>query len=139
MITPEGTEHHEPIQPLRSPVRFDMEALIGYILLIGVLLSVFLILLGIIWNWAATGRSELHYSIQGMNFLRFSMETVRQVLQSGFDPERVINLGIVTLLFTPYLRVFASVIYFAVARRDWKYTLFTLFVFAVLTYSLLGR
>ena len=116
-----------------------MEALVGYILLVGVLLSVLFILIGIIWNWAATGHSELSYSIQGMNFFHFTQQTVRQILQNGFTPERTVNLGIVTLLFTPYLRVFASVVYFAVARRNWKYSLFTLFVFAVLTYSLLLR
>jgi uncharacterized membrane protein len=50
-----------------------------------------------------------------------------------------ISLGVATLLLTPYLRVLASIGYFAFVERDLKYTLFTTFVFAVLTYSLLLR
>jgi uncharacterized membrane protein len=42
-------------------------------------------------------------------------------------------------MFTPYLRVAASAVYFALVERNLKYTLFTLFVFAVLTYSLFLR
>jgi len=38
-------------------------------------------------------------------------------------------------LLTPYVRVLASMIFFLV-ERNWKYSVFTFFVFAVLTYSL---
>ena len=44
-----------------------------------------------------------------------------------------ISLGIAALLLTPYLRVLVSSGYFAFVERDLKYTLFTTFVFAVLT------
>ena len=40
------------------------------------------------------------------------------------------------LLLTPYVRVLASLLYFAFAARNWKYALFTGFVLAVLSYSL---
>jgi uncharacterized membrane protein len=42
-------------------------------------------------------------------------------------------------MFTPYVRVLASLFYFAVVARNWKYTLFTGFVLTVLTYSLFLR
>jgi len=35
--------------------------------------------------------------------------------------------------------VLASVVFFAAVEHDWKYTLFTGFVLAVLTYSLVTR
>jgi uncharacterized membrane protein len=39
-------------------------------------------------------------------------------------------------MLTPYIRVLASLLYFAFVERNRKYTVFTGFVFAVLTYSL---
>ncbi len=139
MITPEGAREHEPAAVLRKGSGFDMEVLVGYILLVGVLLSVALILTGVVWNWIASGHLELSYSIQGANFLKFTVGTTTKILQGKLNAENIVNLGIVTLLLTPYLRVLASVIYFAFALHNWKYTLFTAFVFAVLTYSLLFR
>ncbi len=139
MIAPEGTKQTHPVEPIGQPRRFDMEVLVGYILLVGVLLSVSLILLGVGWHWVATGRLGLDYSIKGMNFLHFMASVFSRAIHGGFDSTLVTNLGIVTLLLTPYVRVFASMIYFAFAQRNWKYTLFTAFVFAVLTYSLLFR
>jgi uncharacterized membrane protein len=52
-------------------------------------------------------------------------------------PRLLVNLGIGVLLLTPYVRVLASLVYFATVERDPKYALFTAFVLAVLTYSLL--
>jgi Kef-type K+ transport system membrane component KefB len=43
------------------------------------------------------------------------------------------------LMLTPFFRVAASVFYFMIALKNWKYTLFTGFVLAVLTYSLFLR
>jgi uncharacterized membrane protein len=47
--------------------------------------------------------------------------------------------AVVILLLTPYLRVLASVVFFAAIEHDSKYTTFTGLVFAVLTYSLVTR
>ena len=55
------------------------------------------------------------------------------------QPRLLINLGIALLMLTPYVRVLASTFYFALAERNPKYTLFTGFVLAVLTYSLFLR
>jgi len=46
------------------------------------------------------------------------------------------NVGLAVLMLTPYARVLASVLYFALVERSAKYTIFTGFVLAVLTYSL---
>jgi uncharacterized membrane protein len=116
-----------------------MEVLVGYVLLIGVLLSMALVAIGIVWRWLTTGQLGLNYSITGMNFFEFVVEDVRQLVQGNLRPRLFMNLGIAVLLLTPFTRVLASVFYFAFAARNWKYVLFTGFVLSVLTYSLFLR
>ncbi len=138
MIALEGTTaKHEPSRRVR--VGFDMEAVVGYILLIGVVLSMALIATGVIWHWLSTGRPGIAYTIAGMNMFDFVIAVSRQASAGAFGPRLFVNLGIAVLLLTPYVRVFASMIYFALADRNLKYTLFTGFVFGVLTYSLFLR
>jgi uncharacterized membrane protein len=139
MIGLEGARKHEPVTPGGGPRRFDMEGLIGYILLIGVLLSLLLIMVGVAWNWISSGQLGLEYSIKGMNLFGFLTRDVGEVIHGMFRPRLFTNLGIAVLMLTPYVRVLASVVYFAFAARNWKYTLFTSFVLAVLTYSLFLR
>ncbi len=119
--------------------RFDMEVLVGYILQIGVLVSMALIALGMAWRWWNTGALGLEYTLAGMSFFEFVLSDLHQVFAGMFRPRLLVNLGIATLMLTPYVRVFASMLYFAIVARNGKYTLFTAFVFAVLTYSLFLR
>lgn len=116
-----------------------MDTLVGYILLVGVLISVGLIIAGTLWNWMITRHLTIQYAISGENYFGFLLFSFRQLFSGALQPRLLISLGIVTLMFTPYLRVAASMIYFAAVARNLKYTLFTLFVFAVLTYSLFLR
>jgi uncharacterized membrane protein len=138
----EGTIR-EPIttarQPARQPGRFDMNTLVGYILLLGVLLSMVLILLGEIWHWANTGSLALDYSISGHSFFGFLLSDFRELFSGVFRPRLLTSFGIAVLLLTPYIRVLASMIYFVIGEHNLKYTLFTLFVFGVLTYTLFLR
>ncbi len=123
----------------QSSGRWDVEVLVGYILLGGVLASVTLLGAGLIWRWAATGSVELDYSLTGMNVFEFLVTDLRQVVSGAVRPRLLVNLGIAALMLTPYLRVLASMLYFAAVERNRKYTLFTAFVFSVLTYSLFLR
>ena len=50
---------------------FDMEVLIGYILLVGVLLSVALLAIGLLWRWGRSGNLRFEYTIAEMNFFEF--------------------------------------------------------------------
>ena len=59
--------------------------------------------------------------------------------RNQLSPRLLVILGVAVLLFTPFLRVLASVVFFAAVERNWKYTVFTSFVLIVLTYSLLMR
>jgi len=118
---------------------FDMEIMIGYILLVGVLISAALLTIGLIWHWARWGNLRFEHSIVGMNFFEFILSTLRQVSSPATRPRFILNMGIGILMLTPFVRVLASVFYFALKERNWKYTLFTGFVFCVLTYSLFLR
>ena len=118
---------------------FDMEGLVGYILLVGVLTSVSLIVGGLAWHFARTGEIGIQYNIAGMNFFEFLRDGLRQVFADQYRPRLLVSLGIAMLMLTPFVRVLASMIYFLVAARNWKYAAFTGFVLTVLTYSLFLR
>ena len=138
MIALEGTTaRHQPTGA--KATGFDMEVLVGYILLVGVLLSITLITIGVVWHWLATGQVGLEYSIAGMNLFEFVLADMRQVFMDTLRPRLFVNLGIAALMLTPYVRVLASMLYFAFVKRNRKYTVFTGFVFTVLTYSLFLR
>lgn len=130
--------------PVREPsgrhsaYGFDMEMLVGSILFGGVALSTALITTGIVWNRVTTGRLELEYSIGRMTFFQFLWMAISNVMPGTLSPRSLVDLGLATLMMTPYARVLASLLYFA-AERNWKYTGFTAFVFSVLTYSLFLR
>jgi len=116
-----------------------LETAVGYILQIGVLLSVTLLGIGLIWRRLATGHFSFDYSIQGMNLFEFIADDLRRTLAGAFRPRLFVSLGIAVLMLTPYVRVLASMILFAAVERNVKYTLFTGFVLAVLTYTLFLR
>ncbi len=128
-----------PPEKVQIGRRFDMESLVGVILLIGVLLSVVLLVVGFVWRWLRVGSLRFEYSITGMNFFEFILSTLRQMASQAFRPRLFLNMGIAVLMLTPFVRVLSSVFYFAFAEHNWKYTLFTGFVLAVLTYSLFLR
>ncbi len=116
-----------------------MESLVGYILLTGVLLSVALLSVSFVWRWARVGSLRFEHSIVGMNFFEFISFTLRQMASRAFRPRLFLNMGVGVLMLTPFVRVLASVVYFAFVEHNWKYTLFTAFVLSVLTYSLFLR
>ena len=119
--------------------QFDMDEVVGYVLLTGVLLSMVLVGAGLAWKWFATGSLNLDYQISGMNLFEFVVDEIRTALHGPVRPRLLVNFGIIVLMLTPFLRVLASVVYFAAFLKNWKYTIFTTFVLVVLTYSLFLR
>jgi uncharacterized membrane protein len=115
--------------------RVDVEAVIGYILTSGVLVSLGLVGSGLVWHWMATGTLQLDYTLPGTSVADFIMADVRQSSVAAARPRLLVNWGIAVLMLTPYVRVLASFLYFVV-DRDWKYSCFTAFVLGTLTYSL---
>jgi uncharacterized membrane protein len=107
--------------------------------LTGILLSVALLAVGFVWRWLRVGNLRFEHSIVGMNFFEFISSALRQMASRAFRPRLFLNMGIAVLMLTPFVRVLASVFYFAFVEHNWKYTLFTAFVLTVLTYSLFLR
>jgi uncharacterized membrane protein len=122
---------------MRRPSRagFDMDAVVGLTLRAGVLASVALIAAGLAWHWAAYGDLRLAYTLPATSVGGFVATDVRQITAAAARPRLLVNLGIALLMLTPYARVCASVVSFAIAR-DWKYVACTGLVLAVLSYSL---
>jgi uncharacterized membrane protein len=128
-----------PEAPDKQRLEVDMDMLVGYILLIGVLLSLLLILIALTWKWKLTGNVEFEYKLSGLNFFQLAMHEFRLVAAGSVSPRLMLSLGILVLMLTPFIRVLVSMVYFIVALKNWKYTLFTAFVMVMLTYSLFLR
>jgi uncharacterized membrane protein len=122
---------------MRRARRLDVT--VGYVLLGGVLTSVTLIAAGVVWRRFVTGDFGFDYQLAGTTVFQFIVTDVEQLLAGVLRPRLLVNLGIAVLMLTPYIRVLASMVYFAVVERNWKYTCFTAFVLATLTYSLFLR
>jgi uncharacterized membrane protein len=116
-----------------------MDLLIGYVLLGGVALSVALIIAGLVWRWINTGQLGIEYTIPKMNLFEFVTAELHDLVGGQFRPRFLTSLGITALLLTPYVRVLTSLLFFAFVEHNWKYSVFTGFVFAMLTYSLFLR
>lgn len=117
----------------------QMDSLVGYLLLVGVVSSGILILSGVVWHWLSTGTLAVEYRIRGMNLFEFALKSLEDLSRGGIRSRLLVNLGIVTLMLTPFVRVLASMLYFAFAERNFKYTVFTAVVLAILSYSLFLR
>jgi uncharacterized membrane protein len=116
-----------------------MDTIVGTLLLGGVLTSLALIIAGLTWHWLATGHSAVEETLAGHDVVELLGADLRALGQGAVRPRLLISLGIVALLLTPYLRVLASMLFFAFVEQNWKYTAFTAFVLIVLTYSLVLR
>ena len=119
--------------------QLEMDVLVGYILLGGVLLSMALIIAGLLWKYIQTGGVRLEYELAGMNLFQFVVSEIHLAAVGQIRPRLLINMGIVVLMLTPFFRVLASVVYFLAVLKNWKYMVFTLFVLLVLTGSLFLR
>lgn len=69
-----------------TPTRFDMEVIVGFVLLGGVLVSMALVGAGLTWRWMATGHLGFDYSISGMNLFEFVVTDIRQVADHAVRP-----------------------------------------------------
>lgn len=118
------------------PRHLAIEALIGWTLLVGVLLSVAFVTAGLAWHWTLHGDVTLDYTITSTTVREFLASALTEAIVQP-RPRALVNLGLGLLLLTPYVRVLASLVYFAAVERDWKYTVFTAFVFTTLTYAMI--
>lgn len=116
-----------------------MDALVGLILLVGVLISLILVAASLIWKWSNSGQLSFDYQLAGMNLFQLVAEETRRLAIGAVRPHLLLSLGIAVLMLTPYVRVIASMFYFITVLKNWKYSVFTCVVLITLTYSLFLR
>jgi|WetSurMetagenome_2_1015567.scaffolds.fasta_scaffold120527_2 uncharacterized membrane protein len=115
-----------------------LETIISYLLIIGVISSLLLELVGMVLFYISYSNLSINqdssYFIHGVNFFVFVFNQFK-ISTAETLPVRLMTIGIMFLLLTPFLRVIFSAIYFAL-NKNIKYALITLFVLAVLVISL---
>ena len=109
----------------------SIQDLSSWILRVGVVLSVLIMLIGML----------VSFFHNGMNVERVERSTFDyrpSVIADGVlhgSGKAIVEVGIYLLVFTPIMRVFASMILFIFSERDWLYALIT---FAVLLLTVAG-
>jgi uncharacterized membrane protein len=116
----------------------DLETLAWTILAGGLLLSIFLILSGLAWEWIASGTLNRGLPLTAVN-LRGLLEEIIIRSGQGISPFILLNSGIAVLLLTPYTMVLASMFIFAFRDDNYRFTAITGFVALVLTWVLFLR
>ena len=116
-----------------------LESIIGYTLLICVIVALSLEILGLIL-YISTSKNisitlDQRLCIQEKDFFSYAVRTINSTMRRP-NFLNLMSLGLVVLMFTPYLRAVLSVAYFILAR-NYKYTLITSFVLVVITASLM--
>jgi uncharacterized membrane protein len=116
-----------------------LEAIISYILITGVIISLCLEVTGIVLFYLSYRNfvillEDRSAFIQAGSFFNFLYVIFQR---DGFENKAFLfmTLGLAALILTPYIRVIASFIYFA-WKRNFKYIIITAFVLLVLTLSL---
>jgi uncharacterized membrane protein len=116
----------------------DLETLAWTILAGGLLLSIFLILSGLAWEWIAARTLNTGPPLMAVNLRRF-LEAIITGSAEGLSPVVFLNSGIAALLLTPYTQILASMCFFAFQDHNYRFTAITGFVAVVLTWILFLR
>ena len=113
----------------QSPSRqLSIEAASAWVLRIGVASAVTVMLIGIGFSFAH-GRITVQ-RMQSDGF-EYRLSKICQGIAAG-SGKSIVEAGIYLLVLTPIMRVFTSMVLFAVVQRDWVYFLIT-FVVLLLT------
>jgi uncharacterized membrane protein len=108
--------------PRKSPIAIEDAS--AWVLRAGICLSALIMLTGIFFSFA-----HRTVSVQRMKSDSFDYRpaAIWQGIRQG-SGKSIIEAGIYLLLFTPIMRVLASMVLFALGERDWVYALITLVV-----------
>ncbi|MEO6894378.1 MAG: DUF1634 domain-containing protein [Ginsengibacter sp.] len=114
---------------------YDIESVMGRLLITGVIISGSLILFGGVYYLIQKGFSIPHYKtfVGEPSNLRSVKQIIKGVIQ--FDSLSIIQLGLLLLIATPISRVIFSVIGFSV-EKDYLYVIISLIVLAIIAYSI---
>ncbi len=114
---------------------YDLEAVMGKLLITGVIISGSMILFGGVYYLIQHGFSIPHFkTFRGEpSNLRSVGQIFKGVIQ--FDSLSIIQLGILLLIATPISRVIFSVVGF-LFEKDYLYVVISLIVLGIITYSI---
>lgn len=117
-----------------------LEAMISYVLIIGVIASLLLEAVGLFLYYRTFGTVAISYDgrlvLYAHDFFDFLVSLFRGPLGGSESAVKLMALGMAILILTPYVRAVLSVVYFA-SRKNLTYLIVTLFVLIVLTLSML--
>lgn len=121
----------------RSWTDQKLENILGNLLRAGVLLSALVVSIGGVIYLLRHGRSPIDFRV--FRGEPADLRDVHGIIRDtvALQGRGIIQLGLLLLIATPVARVAFSIFGFA-EERDWMYVLFTLSVFSILLYSLLG-
>ncbi len=114
-----------------------IENILGNLLRVGVLLSALVVMMGAGIYLVRHGHSPVDYRV--FRGEPADLRGVRGIIRetSALRGRAIIQLGLLLLIATPVARVAFSIFGFA-EERDRMYVFFTVIVFSILLYSLLG-
>ncbi len=123
--------------PKRSWTDQRIENILGNLLRTGVLLSALVVLIGGVIYLLRHGRSPMDFGV--FRGEPADLRGVRGIIRDtlALRGRGIIQLGLLLLIATPVARVAFSIFGFA-KERDRMYVVFTVIVFSILLYSLIG-
>ena len=123
--------------PKRSWTDQRIENILGNLLRTGVLLSALVVLIGGVIYLLRHGRSPMDFGV--FRGEPADLRGVRGIIRDtlALRGRGIIQLGLLLLIATPVARVAFSIFGFA-EERDRMYVVFTVIVFSILLYSLIG-
>jgi uncharacterized membrane protein len=113
--------------------KFTIEDASAWVLRIGVVTSVCVMIIGILFSFVHSGTSVQRMESDGFDYHPAVM--IAGILHAR--GKSVIEAGIYILLLTPIIRVFAAMVIFAIVQRDWLYTAITFGVLVLTTAGLI--
>ncbi|MGN6179925.1 MAG: DUF1634 domain-containing protein [Mucilaginibacter sp.] len=115
----------------------DMQAVIGWVLRLGVIISIFIVFIGgVIYLWRHGHEVVDHHTFKGVPEF---ISTFHGIFANSFTlhGQAIIQLGIALLIATPILRIIFSTIGFAL-EKDKLYVFVSLLVLAIIFASMLS-
>jgi uncharacterized membrane protein len=116
---------------------YDMESVMGTLLITGVIISAALVVFGGIIYLYHNGFSYPHFKT--FRSEPSSLRSVKQIIKGvgQLDSLSIIQLGLLLLIATPVSRVIFSIIGF-LFEKDYLYVIISLIVLIILAYSIFG-
>lgn len=119
------------------PKNHTTEEIMSWILTTGMLISLFLVILGGIMYLIQYGNEPLNIKLLQANH---DYTTLKQIWQGvySFSPFGIIQLGVIVLVATQVARV-GLLIWFYTLIRDYGFALISVFILLIILYSFFGR